>query len=168
MIRQVTYVGDRRPERLLVDYDLLERAPSLLNRAGAGDILSIFTALHDWKLASTKTEEVTLRKMYATRGLSSVSSETKSTPSPAEIQRGHCSQGAGYPGPALLRRRWSLPFRRRFALPLCFLLCSSNASALIPLPKGLHLLAELFREEVVLCEDWGNSRPEEGSEHYIA
>lgn len=33
---------------------------------------------------------------------------------------------------------------------------------------GLRLLAELYVEEVALCEQWGNSRPEEGSEHYLA
>jgi len=34
--------------------------------------------------------------------------------------------------------------------------------------RGLHLLAESYREEVLLCERAGNARPEEGSEHYLA
>ena len=34
--------------------------------------------------------------------------------------------------------------------------------------EGLRLLSELYVEEVALCEAWGDSRPEEGSEHYLA
>ena len=34
--------------------------------------------------------------------------------------------------------------------------------------EGLRLLSELYVEEVTLCEMWGNARPEEGSEHYVA
>ena len=33
---------------------------------------------------------------------------------------------------------------------------------------GLRLLSELYVEEVSMCEQWGNSRCEEGSEHYVA
>ena len=34
--------------------------------------------------------------------------------------------------------------------------------------EGLRLLSDLYVEEVTLCEMWGNARPEEGSEHYVA
>lgn len=54
----VTYVGDIWPERLLIDYDVIQRAPKELNRAGAGDIASIHTALFDWYLAHEQTGEV--------------------------------------------------------------------------------------------------------------
>ncbi len=47
----VQYVGDIFPEELLIDYDLIQAAPPVLNRAGACDIASIHTALHDWALA---------------------------------------------------------------------------------------------------------------------
>lgn len=47
----VQYVGDIWPQELLIDYDLIQQAPPELNRAGAADIASIHTALHDWKVA---------------------------------------------------------------------------------------------------------------------
>jgi glycerol-1-phosphate dehydrogenase [NAD(P)+] len=53
----VTYVGDLYPEELIVDYDLIRQAPPELNRAGAGDLASIHTALFDWKLAHERTGE---------------------------------------------------------------------------------------------------------------
>jgi len=53
----VTYVGDIWPEELLVDHDLIGQAPPELNRAGAGDIASIHTALHDWALARDRNGE---------------------------------------------------------------------------------------------------------------
>ena len=34
--------------------------------------------------------------------------------------------------------------------------------------EGLRLLSDEYVEEVTLCEMWGNARPEEGSEHYVA
>lgn len=53
----VTYVGDIYPEEVIVDYDLIQQAPAYLNRAGAGDIASIHTALWDWRLAHEHTGE---------------------------------------------------------------------------------------------------------------
>ena len=55
--KTVQYVGDRYPERLLVDYDLIRKAPPELNRAGACDIASIHTALYDWRLSHQQTGE---------------------------------------------------------------------------------------------------------------
>lgn len=47
----VKYVGKIFPREMIIDYDLIQKAPPELNRAGAGDIASIHTALHDWQLA---------------------------------------------------------------------------------------------------------------------
>jgi glycerol-1-phosphate dehydrogenase [NAD(P)+] len=41
----------RWPERLLIDTDVLARAPVELNRAGLGDLLATYTAPADWRLA---------------------------------------------------------------------------------------------------------------------
>ena len=49
------------------------------------------------------------------------------------------------------------------------LLAPTAATALRDVSEdGLRLLSELYVEEVTLCEVWGNSRCEEGSEHYVA
>jgi glycerol-1-phosphate dehydrogenase [NAD(P)+] len=53
----VKYIGTIWPEKVLVDIDLIQSAPKHINRAGSGDILSIHTALYDWKLASEITGE---------------------------------------------------------------------------------------------------------------
>lgn len=47
---RVKYVGDASGSlrHIFVDYNLLQAAPPILNSAGAGDILSCFTALWDW------------------------------------------------------------------------------------------------------------------------
>ncbi len=55
--RMVQYVGNIYPEELLVDYDLIQRAPAELNRAGACDIASIHTALVDWAVARDRNGE---------------------------------------------------------------------------------------------------------------
>lgn len=55
---KVRYVGDIFPEELLIDYTLIRQAPPELNRAGACDIASIHTALHDWRLAHEDTGEL--------------------------------------------------------------------------------------------------------------
>ena len=55
--QRVRYVGEVFPDHLLVDFDLLQAAPPRLNRAGVGDLLSIFTALWDWREASRRSDE---------------------------------------------------------------------------------------------------------------
>lgn len=55
--KTVQYIGDIFPEELLIDHSLIQAAPKELNRAGACDIASIHTALHDWRLASEDTGE---------------------------------------------------------------------------------------------------------------
>ncbi len=55
--KTVKYVGQIFPEELLIDYDLIQKAPKDLNRAGACDIASIHTALWDWRQAHEKNGE---------------------------------------------------------------------------------------------------------------
>jgi glycerol-1-phosphate dehydrogenase [NAD(P)+] len=50
--RRVHYVGEVYAQRVLIDFSLIQAAPQSLNRAGAGDILSIHTALWDWRAAA--------------------------------------------------------------------------------------------------------------------
>jgi glycerol-1-phosphate dehydrogenase [NAD(P)+] len=44
-------VQSRWPERLVIDIDVIQRAPAALNRAGLGDLLATYTAPADWRLA---------------------------------------------------------------------------------------------------------------------
>ena len=116
---RVRYVGDVSPDQLLIDFALLQRAPPVLNRAGAGDVLSIFTALWDWREAARRGEA---------------------------FHEEVASEAAG-----LLEGLYG------------------GATALRDVTEGgLRLLSELFVGEVHLCELVGTSRPEEGSEHYLA
>ncbi|MFH1530259.1 MAG: iron-containing alcohol dehydrogenase, partial [Pseudomonadota bacterium] len=93
--------------------------PPVLNRAGASDVLSIFTALWDWREAAQRGED---------------------------FEEGIAAQAAG-----LLER-----------------LYAGAAELRDVTDAGLGLLSELFVGEVRLCEMVGSSRPEEGSEHYLA
>jgi len=117
---RVRYVGSILPQALLIDFSLLSRAPRELNLSGVGDILSIFTALWDWKEAGNRLGEA----------------------HDPEIASG---------SRAVLDR----------------LLAGAREVRDLG-EEGLHLLSESYREEVRLCERFGNARPEEGSEHYIA
>jgi glycerol dehydrogenase-like iron-containing ADH family enzyme len=51
---KVRYVGFVVPQVVLADPVLMRSAPTHLNRAGLGDILSIHTALWDWRAASER------------------------------------------------------------------------------------------------------------------
>ncbi|UCC65460.1 MAG: iron-containing alcohol dehydrogenase [Anaerolineae bacterium] len=51
---RVRYIGFVVPQAVLADLDLMRNAPPRLNRAGVGDILSIHTALWDWKAAANR------------------------------------------------------------------------------------------------------------------
>lgn len=117
---RVRYTGAVYPEHLLIDFGLLQAAPKVLNVAGTGDILSIFTALWDWREAHTRN-------------------------------------GEAYN--ADIAREAQAALNRLYAGARDIGACND---------AGLHLLSELFVEEVRLCEIVGNARPEEGSEHYIA
>jgi len=49
---RVHYLGDVYAQQVLIDFSLIQAAPQSLNRAGAGDILSVHTALWDWRAAA--------------------------------------------------------------------------------------------------------------------
>jgi glycerol-1-phosphate dehydrogenase [NAD(P)+] len=48
----IVYEGFVVADRIIVDTDLVGRAPARLNRAGVGDLLSIHTGLFDWRLGA--------------------------------------------------------------------------------------------------------------------
>jgi glycerol-1-phosphate dehydrogenase [NAD(P)+] len=48
----IVYRGFVVADRIVVDPDLVGRAPARLNRAGVGDLLSIHTGLADWRLGA--------------------------------------------------------------------------------------------------------------------
>jgi len=116
----VRYVGQILPEKLLIDFHLLKRSPKRLNRAGVGDILSIFTALYDWKLAADAIAE-------------------------------NYNESIAVASQKLLDNL--------LAEPVAVNACDN---------EGLKLISDLYFAEVALCDAHGNSRPEEGSEHYFA
>jgi len=117
---RVHYVGQVKPELLLVDSNLIRAAPPRLNRAGAGDVLSIHTGSFDWLL-------------------------------------GHRREG----------ERYDAEVARRSAELLRELKRSASEISRVT-EKGIRVLVELFQAETDLCEEFGNSRPEEGSEHFFA
>jgi glycerol-1-phosphate dehydrogenase [NAD(P)+] len=55
--RSIRSLGLRLPDHLLIDYGILKAAPALRNRAGAGAILSIYSALWDWEAAGRREGE---------------------------------------------------------------------------------------------------------------
>lgn len=54
---RVRYVGDKMPDQLIIDFDIVQSAPPHLNRGGVCDILSCYTALQDWQIAHTEAGE---------------------------------------------------------------------------------------------------------------
>jgi glycerol-1-phosphate dehydrogenase [NAD(P)+] len=50
--RGIVYRGFVVAEAIVLDPDFVTRAPARLNRAGVGDLLSIHTGLHDWRLGA--------------------------------------------------------------------------------------------------------------------
>jgi glycerol-1-phosphate dehydrogenase [NAD(P)+] len=116
----VRYVGKAYPEYLLIDFDLLKKSPKRLNLAGVGDIISIFTALYDWKLALDNVGEA-YNPVIAAESARLLKVILDGTEAIRECDN-----------------------------------------------EGLELISDLYFREVALCDEHGNSRPEEGSEHYFA
>jgi glycerol-1-phosphate dehydrogenase [NAD(P)+] len=117
---KVRYVGKAEPVLVGVDFPVVRGAPAGLNRAGVGDILSIHTALWDWKRSSERGKDPYSEEMAAAAS-------------------------------AMLRR-----------------MEEKIADLRDVSEDGVRLLFDLYNEENDLCEQWGNSRPEEGSEHFFA
>jgi len=51
---EVAYVGVASPDPLVIDFEVIRRAPPELNIAGIGDLLSMHTASFDWTYANLK------------------------------------------------------------------------------------------------------------------
>ncbi len=117
---RVRYVGEVVPDHLLVDFDLIQAAEPVLNRAGVGDLLSIFTAVWDWRQAHERLGEAYDPQVAA-----------------------HSS--------AILQR----------------VLAEADAIRAVD-ERGLETISHAYLDEVRLCEQIGNARPEEGSEHTLA
>jgi glycerol-1-phosphate dehydrogenase [NAD(P)+] len=55
---RVQYLGVVSPDPLVIDYDLIRTAPTNLNIAGVGDILSCHTGTFDWEVAHRAGKDV--------------------------------------------------------------------------------------------------------------
>jgi len=117
---RVRYVGEVIPELVGVDFPVVRSAPIHLNRAGVGDILSIHTALWDWRRAHERGND-----RYSESSASTVAALLARMPEQVEDLRDVTDE-------------------------------------------GIRLLFELYNQETEVLEAWGNSRPEEGSEHFFA
>jgi glycerol-1-phosphate dehydrogenase [NAD(P)+] len=62
---RVLYEGFVVADRIIVDTDLIRRAPAPFNRAGVGDLLSIHTALWDWHLGADRGRSVVVPNVAA-------------------------------------------------------------------------------------------------------
>ena len=117
---KVRYVGESYPEKRLVDYSLVESAPKFLNYAGLCDVLSITTALGDWKIARDKFEAKFDPHIF---------NEAKNIVEKMLADRKAFHEMGD---------------------------------------EGVKKLVEYLQWECDLCARWGNARPEEGGEHFMA
>lgn len=117
---KVRYIRDVIPERVLVDYSIVKRAPAALNRAGVCDVISIATALGDWLIA---------RDIFGDR-----------------FDQAVFNKARGIVDEMLAR--------------------AEDIKQVTD--EGIQALVKGQVDEVKLCEEWGNARPEEGSEHFLA
>ena len=51
---RIRYVGFAVPESVYIDYEVIESAPAMINRAGIGDVLCFITGVMDWRYAEQK------------------------------------------------------------------------------------------------------------------
>jgi glycerol-1-phosphate dehydrogenase [NAD(P)+] len=65
----IRFVGEKFPDKIVIDFPILRSAPSNLNLAGIGDLYSASVGLLDWKLARDRIgeefDDETERKSYA-------------------------------------------------------------------------------------------------------
>lgn len=120
----VTYLDTGPAEIIFVDYDLLAGAPPSVRAAGICDLLSIATALYDWRYAEAREQNPPAQRYL---------------PWAASMARDMLDAAIEVAEPA------------------------GRGDA-----GGLRDLLRLLALEVQLCNLLGHSRPEEGSEHYLA
>lgn len=120
----VTYLDTGPAQVVYVDYTFLAHAPSHLRAAGVCDLLSIATALHDWRYAE--------------------------------------EHGMNPPD-----QRYT-PWVAAAAQAILDGAITVAEAAGRGDPEGIRELLRLLALEVQLCNLVGHSRPEEGSEHYLA
>ena len=117
---KVKYIGESRPKRIIIDYDLIQKAPKHLNRAGVSDTISIASALGDWMLERDEINGKFSKRVF-NRARKIVTELMKARTEIRDVTE-----------------------------------------------KGIKSQVKGFYKEVKLCEEWGNARPEEGSEHFLA
>lgn len=61
---KVKYIGHVHINEIIIDFSILNRAPKELIKYGAGDILSSYTAIFDWKLACQRGKERFYQEEY--------------------------------------------------------------------------------------------------------
>jgi glycerol-1-phosphate dehydrogenase [NAD(P)+] len=117
---KVKYIGHSNPKKIIIDYNLIQKAPPFLNRAGVSDTISIASALGDWLIAKEEIDEKFSQNIF------------------------------------------------NRAKKITIELMNARKDIRDVTEKGIKALVNGFSHEVVLCEEWGNARPEEGSEHFLA
>jgi glycerol-1-phosphate dehydrogenase [NAD(P)+] len=117
---KVRYIGDVTANEFIVDYAIMQKSPEILNKAGVSDVLSITTALGDWRIS---------RDVFGDR------------------------YDVSYYDTSYNIAKELLLKEREIAMHS---------------EEGLKSIVRGQLMEVLLCEDWGNSRPEEGGEHFLA
>lgn len=111
----VTYYPSKRADKVMLDFDLLKETEPRYHLSGCGDVLSIYTALHDWR-----------------------SSKDNYLPGVAKIANGILDN-----------------------------LLSESHDIKTGTRRGIEALVTSLSMEVQLCNLYGNSRPEEGGEHFF-
>ena len=120
---EIVYFSAKHPDIVVIDLDVIASAPKRLNICGCGDLLSIYTALFDWKYANNKGKLADDEKFSL-----HVYNFAETILKNLELQKEEIRK------------------------------CSK---------EGLRIILDLLCMEVQLCNLYGNSRPEEGSEHYF-
>lgn len=120
----VHYLPSKKADRVLMDWNLLSHSPRALHAGGSADVLSIYSALYDWKLAHDR----------------------------------QVSQ---------LDERY-LPIVAQQAKGILQYLLENESAIAIMSRAGLEAIVRALAMEVELCNLYGNSRPEEGGEHFFA
>lgn len=115
----VTYVPSKLANKVILDWEILKNTPARFHLSGCGDVLSIYTALFDWKYASVNHIE--------------------------EYNKGVAAMADGILN-GMLSHAYEIKNEER---------------------KGLEAIITALCMEVTLCNLHGNSRSEEGGEHFF-